>query len=184
MPNNQQKIDVFFNRFNQKLAQVQQRLPQIVGTEAVNASIDNFKSESFFGQKWQARKDKKNQRKLLIKSGILWRSIRVINATPNRVTIGSDVAYASVHNNGGTISRKARQAVVTHKRYKSGISKGKTLFAKNNERASFSQKVNIGAYSYKMPQRQFLGNHPKLKQRLLKTIETEIKTQLKWKRFI
>jgi len=179
MANNQQKIDAFFNRFAQKVQQAQQRIPQLVGTEVVNSAINNFQTESYFGQKWPARQNKKNQKKLLVKNGFLWRSIRVIKTTPTTVTIGSDLPYARIHNEGGKIARKARQAVITHKRYTKGIKKGKTLFAKNNERANFSQKATIGAYTINMKQRQFLGAHPKLKAHLLKVVETELKTALK-----
>lgn len=179
MNNNRQQIDAFFNTFAQKVADFKLQLPQLIGTEVVNSTINNFQTESYFGDKWPARKNKKNTKKLLVNDGFLKRSVRIVSSTPNSVTIGTDIPYARIHNDGGVINRKARQAIITHKAYKGGKYKGKTLFAKNNKRASYSQKASIGAHTINIKQRQFLGPHPKLKEHLLNTIKNEFKNHLK-----
>lgn len=90
----QQNIDDFFNRVMAKVQNFQERLPDIVATEAINATVDNFRDESYFGEKWKPRKDKKNKRKLLIKSGTLQRSPRIFVSQPGLVVIGTEVPYA------------------------------------------------------------------------------------------
>lgn len=47
---------------------------------------------------WAAKKD--GSVATLKRKGLLWRSVRVVNATPSGVTIGSDRAYAAIHQLG------------------------------------------------------------------------------------
>ncbi|WP_164126098.1 phage virion morphogenesis protein [Sphingobacterium luzhongxinii] len=177
---NQQNIDAFFQNFLQKVEAVNQRLPDIIGTEVINSTLDNFKDESFFGQKWPARKDKKNTRKLLIKTGTLQRSPRIVRSQPGLVTVGSDVPYAAVHNNGEEINRAARSETFIRNRYKTG-KKGKMFGGMGAFRngTTLGQGQTYKAYSYSMPMRKFLGSHPKLKAKLEQTIRDEFITELK-----
>lgn len=171
---NQQNIQQFFAQFQQKVNAVQQRLPDIIGTEVVNSSLDNFRSESFFGEKWEERKDKKNKRKLLIKTGTLQRSPRIVSSMIGHVVVGSDIPYASVHNNGGTINRTARSETFVRNRFKNGTKKG--LFKRGT---TAGQGMTFKAYSYSMPVRKFLGSHPKIKSHLLKVIKEEFTNEFK-----
>lgn len=177
---NQQNIDAFFQNFLRKVEAVNQRLPDIVGTEVINSTLDNFKDEAFFGEKWPARKDKKNKRKLLVKSGALQRSPRVVRSQPGLVSFGSDLPYASIHNNGGEINRAARSETFIRNRYKTG-KKGKMF----GGMGAFSKGTTPGqgqtykASSYNMPMRKFLGSHPKLKVKLEQIIKDEFITELK-----
>lgn len=177
---NQQTINQFFAQFNQKLEQAQQQLPDLVGTEVVNHALENFKNESFETSKWPARKDKKNTRKLLIKSGALRRSVSIISTGHNSVIVGSDLPYAAVHNNGGTINRAARSETFVRNRHKTG-KKGKMF----GGMGAFKRGITPGrgqtykAYSTTMPQRKFLGATPKLKEQLEKVIKEELKNAFK-----
>ncbi|SMG35597.1 phage virion morphogenesis protein [Sphingobacterium psychroaquaticum] len=171
---NQQNIEQFFHAFQQKIEQAQQRLPDIIGTEVLNSALDNFRDESFFGDKWPARKDKKNTRKLLVKTGALQRSPRVIRSQPGLVTVGSDVPYASVHNNGEEISRNARSETFIRNRHTKGKKKG--LFSRGITRG---QGFSFKAYTYSMPRRRFFGAHPKLKEHLQQIIKEEFQNALK-----
>ncbi|WP_286767171.1 MULTISPECIES: phage virion morphogenesis protein [Sphingobacterium] len=163
---NQQNIADFFKDFERRVNYVKEALPEIVGTEVVNSALDNFKTESYFGEKWKERKDKKNKKKLLVNTGTLQRSPRVILSSPGMVTVGSDVPYAEVHNDGGTISRASRSETFIRNRYKNGSKKGR--FKKGT---TDGQGQTYKAYSYSMPMRKFLGPHPKLKAHLQETIK-------------
>lgn len=143
-------------------------LPDLIAVETVNSALDNFKTESFFGEKWPERKDKKNRRKLLVKTGRLQRSPRVIMSSVGHVVVGSDVPYADVHNNGETIRRASRSETFVRNRYKIGSKKGK--FKRGT---TTGQGLSFRAYSYSMPMRKFLGPHPKLKTELEKIIKQE-----------
>lgn len=178
--NNQQNIQEYFREFQRKVDAVQQRLPAIIGTEVVNSALDNFRSESYFGEKWQPRKDKKNKRKLLIKTGALQRSPRVITSMIGHVTVGSDIEYASVHNNGETINRAARSETFVRNRYKTG-DKGKMFGGMGafKKGTTPGQGQTYKAYSYSMPTRKFLGPHPKLKRHLEQEIKKEYENEFK-----
>lgn len=171
---NQQNIEQFFASFVQRVQQITTGLPDIVATEVINATADNFKSESFFGEKWAPRKDKKNSRKLLIKSGALHRSPRIVRSQPGLVTIGSDIPYAGVHNNGGTINRAARSETFIRNRYASGkkgaMFGGMGAFKRGT---TPGQGQTYKAYSYSMPMRKFIGAHPVLKTRLQEVVKEE-----------
>ncbi len=166
---NQQNIADFFADFTKRVNEAQRILPDIIGTEVVNSALDNFRSESFFDEKWPARKDKKNTRKLLIKTGTLQRSPRIFRSQPGLVVVGSDVPYAAVHNNGEEINRKARSETFVRNRYTRGKKKG--AFKRGT---STGQGLSFKAYSYNMPVRKFLGSHPILKQHLQSIIRDEL----------
>lgn len=171
---NQQNIDAFFQNFLHRVEAVNQRLPDIVGTEVINSTLDNFKTESFFGDKWPKRKDKKNTRKLLINTGTLQRSPRIVRSQPGLVVVGSDVPYAAVHNNGGEINRNARSETFIRNRYKTGKKKG--AFKRGT---TLGQGFTFKASTYNMPMRKFLGSHPKLKTHLEQVIKEEFINELK-----
>lgn len=171
---NSQNIDIFFQNFRQRVEAVNQRLPNIIGTEVINSVIDNFRDESFFGDKWPARQNKKNTRKLLIKSGNLQRSPRIVRSQPGLVVVGSDIPYAALHNNGGEINRNARSETFTRNRLKKGKNKGRFTRGTNPNKQGFTFKAS----SYNMPMRKFLGAHPKLKAQLETVIKTEFINEL------
>lgn len=166
---NQQNIDVFFQQFAHRIQAAQQKLPDIIGTEVINSAADNFREEAYFGEKWKPRKDKRNKRKLLVKSGILHRSPRVVRSQPGLVIVGSDVPYAAIHNDGGSINRAARSETFVRNRVKRGARKG-----------SFRRGTTAGrgqtyrSYTINMPRRRFLGAHPVLKKKLEGVIKQEI----------
>lgn len=172
---NQQNIDLFFQQFALRVQAIQQKLPDIIGTEAINSATDNFRDESFFGEKWKPRKDKRNKRKLLIKSGTLHRSPRVIKSQPGLVIVGSDVPYAAIHNNGGAINRTARSETFVRNRYRTGA-KGKMFGGMGAFRkgTTSGQGHTYKSYVINMPQRQFIGAHPQLLNRLKRIIQQEV----------
>jgi phage gpG-like protein len=82
---------------------VKRRVPRIVGTTAVEFFKENFRRQGFVDQgleAWPPRQDGNNDRALLIKSGRLRRSIRVLRANRNAVQVGTNVPYAKYHNQG------------------------------------------------------------------------------------
>ena len=172
--NNQQKIDAYFAAFQQRIQSVQQRLAEPVANEVINATLDNFKNESFDGKPWPKRKSKKDQsRQLLVKSGRLRRSPRMIASSPMSVSVGSDLAYAAIHNYGGNISHPGRTAPLAFKTFTRGKRKGRTLFARNDSRATFARMSTSGPYDIPMPRRQFLGITKGLTENIKKVIRAE-----------
>ena len=178
--NNQQNIDSFFQRFQDKLTEAQKDANHHIEVTVVNSVLDNFRTESYFGDQWAKRKDKKNTRKLLVKSGILYRSVGVLRSQPGLVVIGSQIPYASVHNNGETINRASRSETFVRNRYKNGT-RGKMF----GGMGAFKKGTSPGkgqtyrAYSHSMPQRRFLGPHPILIEELKTVLSQNFTLKLK-----
>lgn len=175
---NNQRINDFFINFQTRVNTAISELPPIVGNVVINNVLDNFKNQSFDGQPWDRRKYKSKRgagnQKILIQSGALRRSIRIIRTTASSITVGSDLPYASVHNDGLQINRKARSETFIRSRYKKGKRKGK--FAKGT---TSGQGLTFKAYSYKMTRRQFLGRNATLNAAINKTVKKHILNALK-----
>lgn len=181
MPNNNnQKIDSFFRAFQGRINSAIAELPPIVGNLVVNNALDNFKNQAFNGQAWKARQNKSKRgngrQNILVQSGALRRSIRIIRSTATSVTVGSDLPYADVHNEGGEIKRKARSETFVRNRYSKGKRKGK--FAKGT---TSGRGYSFRAYSYRMSKRQFLGRSPALDTAINKTVKRHILNALKFR---
>jgi len=86
----------------------------IMGTDAKNHFVKSFRNQGFEDetiQKWQPRKRKSyrtrngrvvddTNRAILVKTGDLRRSIKVISKRYHSITLGSDLPYAQIHNDG------------------------------------------------------------------------------------
>lgn len=147
------------------IAALTRRLPDIAGPMAVRHFKQNFRAQGFVDEdvrKWTPRRTKdrnesrRGKRNILVQTGRLRRSIRVVGKGPNRVTIGTDVPYARIHNEGGTI--KATQQVRAHKR-------------RNGSRVkAHKRRVNTT-----IPQRPFMGDSRKLRRELLQEVDRRIR---------
>jgi phage gpG-like protein len=70
-----------------------------VGVGLAALTLRAFDDPSLRPSAWPAKKDQSTA--TLRKTGLLWRSPRVIAATNNSVAIGSDRPYAAIHQLGG-----------------------------------------------------------------------------------
>ncbi|WP_410221924.1 phage virion morphogenesis protein [Pedobacter sp.] len=178
MSNHQQAIEEYFLEFQARVEKVQGLLGEVVGNVVINDALDNFRNESFDNVKWQARVNKKNTRHLLIKSGTLRRSIRIISTTMTSVVVGSDIPYAAVHNYGEEINRYARTETFVRNRYKVGP-KGKMFGGMGafKKGTSTGRGLSFRAYSYNMPKRTFLGLTAKLENKIKQAIDEQFKNE-------
>ena len=135
--------------------------PRAVGAMAVNLFKDNFSKEGFQDdegdvQKWQERKnDPDPGRGILMKTGKLRDSIRVVRATSRVVTIGSRLAYAKIHNEG----------------YRGGVSVRGFHRTRNGHR----EQVRPQTRRVKMPKRKFIGDSRLLTKRMDAWFQKEIR---------
>lgn len=164
--------------------------PGMLGNEAVNFFTNSFRQQGWLGNSftpWRARKaskwgkkDKRKGRAILIDSGRLRRSIRIVSNTRGIVIIGTDVPYAKAHNEG--MSLGLIQTVRAHKRRitKLGITGRKTL--KTRTRIEFGRvdngstmvKSHKRRINQRIPQRQFMGNSPYLTAKLNRILQAEL----------
>ncbi len=176
-----QNIPDIFANLRERLVPVLSELPRIIGNAGVNYTLEAFEKQAWENVPWQQRKDKKNTRALLIKSGRLKRSVRVIRTTENSIIWGTDVPYAQVHNDGLAISRAARSETFVRPRYergpKSKLFGGKGAFRKMtaDERSAGPAKgQTYKASNGVMPRRRFMGDTPELRQYLMRVTKEEL----------
>ncbi len=147
-------------------------MPRIAGIEA-----ERFFKESFRRQGWQdnvfipwtprkgqraARLGEKRQgRAVLIKSGALRKSVRVLRRGKNFVIVGTSLPYAQIHNDGGTIQGTFRvKAHLRANRKKPG----------KHPVESHTRQVNT-----RIPRRRFIGNSAALNAQIIKVFRQRIK---------
>jgi phage gpG-like protein len=112
-----------FDKKIKAMSRTNTRIPRILANEALLFFKDSFKNEAFSDKSvgsdpWAARKQKTKQdkatgrrRAILVQSGALRRSLRVVSARWNRIEVGSvGVKYAQYHNQG-TDNHPKRQFV-------------------------------------------------------------------------
>lgn len=120
----------------------------------LDAVEENFQQEG--RPKWMgwspAYAKKRAGGKILQKKGRLAASIRAA-ITNDEATVGTNVRYGRIHNEGGEIKRKARTTNLHFKQYKNG-SVSRQFVKKRN--SNFVQSATIGAHTIKMPARPFL----------------------------
>lgn len=167
-----------------------------IRVEATEMFDKNFQREAFFNEKWARRKfnddDTKN---ILTGTGALRKSI-ISKVEGNKVVFETTLPYASIHNEGGTITVTVGMKKHFWKMYLQivGISKskdGKNPFneayqrtkkgtLRNNKKnrtltaaAEFYRAMALKPIGSKIviPKRQFIGNHPELEAAIFEIAE-------------
>ena len=153
-----------------------------VGAVVLENVDDNFRSQSFDGDKWPERakppargKGRKggagedNGRAILMMSGRLRRSFRM-TSTGLVITVATDVPYAEVHNEGGQVT----QTVTVTKKMRrffwamfKNTGDDKWKFMALSKSATIQRK-------FTMPKRQFIGENPTLDRNITFLLETEL----------
>jgi phage gpG-like protein len=93
----------FFNRLQRSLPDLKRKCLVVVEVETENFNMQNFENEGFTDasfQKWQPRKDKKNNRKTLVHTGDLKKAATTARNTAGGIAFVFNMPYARVHNNG------------------------------------------------------------------------------------
>lgn len=165
--------------------QVLQYAPTMLGNDIVNFSLDSFKRQGWLGdtfEPWRKRSAKakrNNGRSILVDTGRLRRSPRIVNVSTGSVTVGTDVPYARANNEGfrGTVNVKAH----TRNKYtKEKVGSGK-FTSKGVERMKTVQRIssvsNVKAHTRKVniAKRHFLGlDSPYLQKQLQRRLQAEL----------
>lgn len=108
----------------------------------------NFQRKAFFTERWKKNRNPNARGSLLLVTGTLRRSIRS-SVVGDGVRFTSQVPYATVHNEGGTIAQNVR----AHQRRRHG---------KTHDVRAHQRRIN-------MPQRQFIGDGPDTR-RIIKSV--------------
>lgn len=94
---------------------------EVAANDAIQHYRENFDKEGYVDDllaPWQKRKFNPfdDGHKILNKSGALKASIRVISKTRDSITLGSDLPYAKIHNEGGSAMAYGKYAFEMPKR--------------------------------------------------------------------
>lgn len=153
-----------------KIQRLKKDIPRIAGNLAVRHFKQSFREQGWKDKtldKWAARKRKTgrntDKRAILVKSGALRRSIRIIRYTKNSVIVSSELPYAIAHNEGAEI--QGTQNVRTHQRR---TRSGSTTVRRH------SREVN-----FKIPKRKFMGQSDTLDDMIVKDIESRLRQILR-----
>lgn len=131
-----------------------------IGAIAVKRMQDNFRVQGWrpgnIVYPWPNRKAKeksKKRRSILIKSGNLRRSVRIISKGFGRVKIGTTLSYSKIHNEGGTINTTQSVGEYTRRAHTRSRGRGKKkISVKQSKVSAHTRKINT-----KIPKRRFVG---------------------------
>lgn len=170
-------------QLQQRIQQTVLALPAKLGTAAVNWTVDSFQYQAWRGaipEAWKPRspKAKRNiSRAILISTGNLRRSIRVLNISGGGVTIGSSLPYAAAHNNGfsGTVAVKGftRNRYAKAKVFNTTTRRGRTVTT-----VASSHSVTAHTRTLNIPKRQLMpqseNDSPMFKEEMIGVIKQEL----------
>jgi phage gpG-like protein len=175
------------NKFNliKKAAAVDRAFKESIQIIAKDAQVTfqrNFGLEGFADdvfQPWKARKKETKKtlgKKILTGTGRLRRSIRyVIGISGYSATVFTDVPYATIHNDGGSIEKEANRKEL---HFNPNIRGGFVRNTRANRKEIGFRTIQafIGEHSINMPKRQFIGSNRRLERLSMAKIDAKIRT--------
>ena len=170
---------------------VKSKMPRKVAVKAKNFFKDGFAKGGFTDesfQEWQ-KGISPLARKTMYNKGDLQNSIRSFQESEERVEVGTELHYAKIHNEGGTITvtpKMKKYWWAKYREYAGSITytkKGKVSAKgrKANEKAEFCKRMalmKVGS-KIKIPKRQFIGESDTLMKQLNEQFIDNIELELK-----
>jgi len=162
-------------------------MPAKMGTTCVKFFKDRFSAQAWTDESaspWAARKpgSKRNKgRAILINSGRLRNSIHILYTTADSSTVGTEVPYAEIHNEGfngveqvsGFTRKKFKKSTV----FSTEVFNIKSRKGRKSTIKSVSGETEVKPFSRQMnmPQRRFIGESKLLVHKLEQMITIELK---------
>ena len=173
-----------FKQLERDIKGVIRKLPRQLGVEVVAYSMTRFREQGWDGNPWPRRKGNTDPgRAVLIGkgSGRLRRSIRITKTTSDSVTVGSDLPYAKIHNEGFNGTENVREHTRTTTSHTLTTLYREDTGAKERVkvRQKSTGKVNAFVRRMRMPRRQFLGDSPYLRRNLNRRATAEFNRALR-----
>lgn len=143
----------------------------------------NFERKGFFEAKWPEVRHKTTRGSLMLRSGRLRKSIRG-QILSNGIGFYSSMPYASIHNRGGKIPvtpKMRRFFWAMYYRNLSGVSfaiktRKMATGARQHEQAEYWRSMAlVRGGQIDIPQRQFIGHHPRVDQIVRQTSDRYFK---------
>lgn len=176
-----------YNRLVAALRKMPTRMLRLAGAEARAYFLGAFEKQAWDGTNWAARRPEQpngnkrpsnKQRNLLVKTGTLRRSVRVI-AMPGEVRVGTDVPYAKIHNEGGTINHPGGTPYIfTGKKGKvRRVFIRATTAARRESNGDYVKRTE--PHGITIPARPFIRNSPILNAQIGNVLEADLKATIK-----
>lgn len=144
--------------------------PHIIAETATEYYKERFSTKEWAGNPWAPTKEHNPRGSLMVRSGALVSSIRpsVVSEKEVRISAGGPkVPYAKIHNEGGVINHPGGTAYTM-------IKKGEVLMpvwvSAKKARESKKKYPVTKPHEIPMPQRQFMGNSPRLNKVIIDRI--------------
>jgi len=171
----------FLNRLRQvnKTAFLNRSMSK-VAILAVNFSKERFVQKNWLSNRrepWQGRK-RPARGSILVKSGRLKRSIRKLAQGNYYVYIGTDVPYAPVHNDGGTINKTVTVRAHTRKKEARRTRDSRGRYEQRGAATNHQVKSHRRRMNVTMPKRQFLGDSAILNRRIERFLSAELNNEI------
>lgn len=143
----------------------------------------NFERKAFFDKPWADRL-MQGKGTLMNTTGKLRRSIKA-TVQGNGITFTSHAPYATIHNEGGTITVTAKMRRYFWAKYYE--LSGRVKYRKDGKQSASTQRFSAQAEAYKamalmkvgstitIPQRQFIGDHPQVKEAVKRVVDANFK---------
>jgi phage gpG-like protein len=167
-----------------KAGELMQNILNDIKVELLDEFTENFRRKAFFSKPWDNRKQGRKGTLLMV-SGALRRSIQA-RVQGNSIVFTSNVPYAGIHNEGGTITITPKMKKFFWAKYYE--TSGKVTYnIKTRKQSKSSQKYSMEAEFWKslalkktgdkliFPQRQFIGDSPEVKHAIETVINDNIK---------
>lgn len=162
------------------------KFTKVMGVMALNHFRGSFIKQGFTDRhltKWKKRKRGDSSRAILVKTGKLKRSIRIVRKTLTSVTIGSDVPYAIFHNQGasGTSSIASHasrgKGITTSIRGSGGFVGGRFTRGRARRVTFLGAEHQVSAHTRKanLPKREFIGDSKQLERKIITELDTKIR---------
>ena len=146
-----------------------QNVIQDVKVDLADEFDRNFERKAFFDEKWQHTKLHNRIGSLMIRRGNLRNSINA-EVQGDKIVFSSSLPYASIHNEGGelTITTKMKKYFWA-----------KHIEAKNTKNIIEAEQFKAMALKpigskIIIPKRQFIGNHPKVKEAVERAVNANL----------
>lgn len=145
---------------------VRNQLPGVLGAIAVNYFKDSFRRQGWRDMAltpWPKRKPgtkRDKGRAILISSGRLRNSIRILQADLRKVVIGTAVPYAQAHNDGVNqlVQVRTHTRGMYQKVKEQYVTRKGTTRSRTNRKQAGEYQVNAHYRKMNLPQRQFMGH--------------------------
>lgn len=146
----------------------------------------NFERKAFFDQPWEQSKLHNQRGSLMMRTGQLRNSLNY-KISNDSITWSSSLPYASIHNEGGhiTVTPKMKKFFwAMYYKTSGAVTKtksGKPSASKRNvhlsQEAAYWKSLALmkPGSQIKIPERRFIGNHPKVRTAIRSVIEDNLK---------